>query len=209
MSLPQSCPHKSHRAGTAPPWTSFAKSRGSLFWDLDEVVLEVKTSFFIDNLLPPCPLPARRTVKTVVRQLKRSRELEQKEVGRLYTWRNWDLPSASSEYEDVIFAPFAGLAKTIQDTSGITTPPLIQFKCNPAFPLTSHARMNTSKPDCYGICSDARFETDPRTGKAQPCWFDVAIPGEFKKRRSESDRNDVSVPSTRFALCFSCSLFAI
>ena len=208
MSLPQSSSQKSHRAGTAPPWTSLAESHDGPSWDLDEVIPEVKTSFFFDNLLPPCPLPARRTVKSVVRQLKRSRELEQKEAGRLYTWRNWDRPSASSEYEDITFAPFADLARTIQETSGITTPPLIQFKCNPASSLSCHTRMNTSKPDCYGVLSGAQLETDPRTGKEQPRWLDVAVPGEFKKGHSERERNDVSVPSTRFVPC-SWSLLAI
>ena len=183
------------------------KAHESFLQGLDQAVPEVKTKFFFDNLLPPCPLPKRRTVQTVVRALRQ--HLVQKRRGGPYTWRDWGPPSDSTKREDDVFKPFADLVKTIQDASGISRAPLIEFKCNPAFPLTSHTRMNTSKSDCYGILSDAQLVMDPPTGKAQPRWLDVAIPGEFRKKNSESDCNDVSVAPTRFIPYFSWSVLAI
>ena len=202
--MSQSSPHKSYVTSTASPFISLAKARENLLRDLDEAVPEVKTKFFFDNLLPPCP--KRRTVQTVIRALRQ--HLVQKHPGGPSTWRDWGPPSDSTKHEDDVFKPFADLVKTIQNANDVTTPPLIQFKCNPASSLSCHTRMNTSKPDCYGVLSGAQLETDPRTGKEQPRWLDVAVPGEFKKGHSERERNDVSVPSTRFVPC-SWSLLAI
>lgn len=182
-------PHKNPSVQTAPTEVFLDKVRHNVIRDLDETVPEIPITFFFDNLLPPNPLPVNKTVADVVSSLSRKNKLVEG------TWEGWKRPSAETDREDTVFSKFADLTDTIREASGIkdkhTT---IEFKCNPAFTLTSTTRNNSSKPDCYGIRTDARLEVDGQTRKVQPLWLDVAIPGEFKKKSDEKGGNfcDVS-----------------
>lgn len=190
-------PLKFKEAQTAPTQIGLDKARHNLIRDLDETVPEIPTTFFYDNLLPPSPLPANKTVKDVVSTLAR----EGKIVGG--NWEGWKRPSAYTELEDVVFRKFAKLTDNIRKASGIKKKlATVEFRCNPAFTLTSKTRNNSSKPDCYGIRTNAQFGVDGQTGTTQPRWLDVAVPGEFKKKSDEGGAyfKDVSVCSALYYL---------
>ena len=180
-------PFKQKRAYTAPPQLGLKQERNNMIWDLDEVLPEIDRSFFKTHLLPPSPLPADVSVHSIVRKLR--------DLGKINLegrWRGWTQPTDNIAKEDDVFGRFESLVATILEAYAPPGKPrTIEFKCNPAFSLWSHMRTNTSKPDCYGIRVNAKLVHDEGTRKKQPQWVDVAVPGEFKKKDSVADFNDV------------------
>ena len=96
--------------------------------------------------------------------------------------------------QNQVFKKLEELTKVIRDASGLGHDTrTIDLACNGAISLKSHARDNTSKPDCYAIRypeAQRRLVKD-KVGKDQPLWLDVAVPGEFKKDDTASNFVDV------------------
>ena len=178
---------------TAPAALRLDQTGDRIIWDLDDVVPEVRKEFFFDSLLPPNPLPPTRTATHVVSDLLHRGYID----AHSGVWMGWeDLQDyVDLEREDTVFKPLAELTERICKASGVTgRGPTITFRCNPSYTLPSQSRKKTSKADFYGIRTDAELVvdlTDPMKN-LQPRWFDVAVPGELKKRHDEATFIDVS-----------------
>ncbi|KIP07792.1 hypothetical protein PHLGIDRAFT_12972 [Phlebiopsis gigantea 11061_1 CR5-6] len=183
-------PMKIPVARSAPPDASVSRHRANILHDLGERVSQIDLQFFYDHLLPPSPLKGRRTPSGVVKKLRKADKIQKQRPGY---WADWTKPSSCAENETEVFKKLEDLTKDIRDAANIKGTRTIDFVCNGAISLKSHARDNTSKPDCYAIRypeAKQRFVKD-KVGKYQPLWLDVAVPGEFKKSMGTGTFNDV------------------
>ena len=187
---------KISQAKSAPPDASISRHRANILRDLGEKVSEIDLQFFYDHLLPPSPLTGRPTLSRVLKRLQNTGKIQKQQPGY---WTNWTKPSSCPENENQVFKKLEELTKVIRDASGLGHDTrTIDLACNGAISLKSHARDNTSKPDCYAIRypeAQRRLVKD-KVGKDQPLWLDVAVPGEFKKSMGTGTFNDVRHPLT-------------
>ncbi|EKM53940.1 uncharacterized protein PHACADRAFT_209774, partial [Phanerochaete carnosa HHB-10118-sp] len=180
---------RSQPSSYTPTNAPLSELRNALLQDLDEAVPLVSVEFFQDSLLPDLPLNV--DVDAVINRLAR-RETYSK--GR---WKYWPQDPAVSDKtpegvvtnEDVVFAHIATLSNDVKEACVITTHGLTDrdvksvLKCNPScIPhASSRQHRKNTRPDAYALLKS--YDSDIH-------WCDVAIPGEFKKKSGQPQKQD-------------------
>lgn len=170
----------SRQAITSPPELCTDGNRKNALVDLGEAIPQVPVDFFLgdDGILPP--------LRDDIDQELIVQSLIDNDTILNGRWAAFDKdPCTYSAHEDVVFADIENIAKAILEASGKKTSRTLDFECNPNTSPESSTRNNNTRPDCYGIL--ANHDGDTR----KPRWVDIAIPGEFKKKRRVSEENDV------------------
>ena len=104
----------------------------------------------------------------------------------IVTWRRVKI---IEKHEDDAFAALPKIIDAITAASGIDAlNATLTFECNPESALECSLRDKNSKPDCIGRVT--ALGSDLPYGKRK--WIEVAVPGEFKKKDTDSNFQDVS-----------------
>lgn len=140
-----------------------------------QLVPQVPVEFFTDanGILPR--LRDDINIKDVVQRLEAKRNAVKGH------WPDSEVrPSASPVVERGI----RHITDTLQEASGISTPPTLVFICKPESTVADDTRA-----DVCGTLASAQV-APTRSGK--PRWIDVAVPGEFAESAADDEDVDVS-----------------
>ena len=162
--------------------------------DLREVVTQVSRQYFLDHLLPD--LHPDIDLDATVAKLREDSVKNRR-------WCIWPRDPSNTKgrnrkplHEDVVFKRLETLTSQILDAcvseSKVARDDVKCFlKCNPSRAPQSFSRNNDSRPDAYAVLqsTDTATSDDP-VKKVQ--WRQIAVTGEFKKRRTPRSTSDVS-----------------
>ncbi|EKM53007.1 uncharacterized protein PHACADRAFT_124468 [Phanerochaete carnosa HHB-10118-sp] len=186
-------PNQPQYARTAPPDLGLKASRSIVVEDLKESVPSYSADYFFQAYLPP--LDPDIDLDAVLQYLGDNGHITYNQLDAFRrvlpaTRRKAadDMFADPHKTEDVVFAQLEPLAEAVTAavksvSANSNREPTVRFKCRLTSPPKSSDRSNTSKPDAYGIRSEA-----PRNGRAE--WVDIAVPGEFKTAEGESKTHD-------------------
>lgn len=163
---------------------SLDSRRRTLVKDLKETVNQVPLDFFTNGLLPTIP---KKFFDKTWDNLKASKKLRFGRGGRSPNWSSFvTAPSQRKNKEDTVFQQMEDVIGDIAEAAGLEKMATLKFICRPTSTPRSSTRDNPSKPDSYGILSNAPSDDGVN-------WIDIAVPGEFKKKGERRTNNDVSV----------------
>lgn len=200
-------PAKMKSTLTARAFTNgLEEGRKAVMLDLGHAIPAVSVKYFQTALLPP--IRRDLNVNNIITRLRHAGYLNKKKRWIEFFKKE---PSKALPLENNVFEDFERIADVVLEAAGTAITswaaahpnevqqdarPTTKFQCNPNDTPESKSRDNTSKPDSFAVLNPCAPFSQPITlstpNHPGVLWDDIVAPGEFKKKTTVADINDVS-----------------
>ena len=183
-------PYKAKNAKSAPVIYAdgLDDCQDAVVEDVGPAVPQVTVQWFMDNIMPR--LRPNLDISAVIQKLKDNKTI----LSKSGTWADFPTaPAECLEHEDDVFDSLetvaAAIGKAARAVWSTKRKPAVVFKCRPRDTPVSKRRINSSRPDGYGLYIKHRSNHGNRK---RVFWETIVSPWEAKKKERIEDINDVS-----------------